>query len=146
MRQEWVPRRKTSPERLSIGEILIEGPDGLALRFDDDRIVRVFRNRSAGSNGGKPCAAPAFHASVDLIAMEHCTATPAGGCDALGEHGDHGIEIFARQCPIRVGAADHCIQAVLTPAFHGGRGDNLLGEDVERIFRDLATAPGRLFE
>ena len=52
---------------------------------------------------------------------------------ATGEEVQHGVVRRARQAGERRGAADQVVEGVDVPRLHGGGGDELLGEHVERV-------------
>src|SRR4029078_11556353 len=56
--------------------------------------------------------------------------------EAFGEHADDGTEILARQGPIGPGAAHALEQRVFAPVLGGDLGNDLLGQHVERLFRN----------
>ena len=74
---------------------------------------------------------------VHLIVMQQrSTATPGGG-NSLRKHRDHGIELLARKISIRIRRAHESIHLVFAPRLAGRFSDDLLGENVERVLRNL---------
>src|SRR2546430_2248974 len=64
---------------------------------------------------------------------ERATASPAGG-ETFGQHGDNRRKVHLRQRAIGPRAANERKQLVLVPFLRGYFGDDLLRQDVERLF------------
>ena len=118
-------------------KILVEGSYRLGLRFHDDRVIRVLRNRTARGYGSKTRAAPALHATVYLIPVEQSAASPTRGRDAFRKHLDHIIEIVPGKIAVGIGRAKERIKIVFFPWTGRSSCNDLLGQDIERVFRDL---------
>jgi hypothetical protein len=112
-------------------EVLVDLADLGLLGPLHDGVVVVVGDRAARGDRGEPrAAAPAQHAG-DPVAMEVGTGAPAAVGDALGQHREHLLELVVGQRGIRRRAADHRHELVLGDLLGGGRGDDLLREDVE---------------
>ena len=59
-----------------------------------------------------------------------------------GEHPEHALEHLAGERLVRRGPLSEREQVVHRPAVHDGHRDDLLGEDVERVARDLGRLDG----
>src|SRR6185437_229812 len=119
------------------GEILVQSPDGFAVRFRDHSVVCVLRNRSSGSDGGEARPAPALDTPVHLVAVPQCPGSSTRRRKSFGKHFDNISEILASEIAVRVGRTESFIEIVFRPAVRGSRGDDLLREDIERILRNF---------
>src|SRR5262249_11842738 len=88
------------------GEIFVHRSHYSALGLGDHLIIRVVRNRAAGSDGGQARAAPAADAMVDAVVVDVRAASAARGGDAVREHGNHGVEIAPFEIAIRIDRTD----------------------------------------
>jgi hypothetical protein len=74
---------------------------------------------------------------VNAIGVQMGGAAAAPRRDAVGEHGDHGIEVVSGEVAKGIGAPDQLPQRLdLDLALARGHRDDLLGEDVERVLGD----------
>ena len=69
--------------------------------------------------------------------MQMRRAPAAAGGDAFGEHLHHRLEVVAAEVAERVGAVHQLPYLVLGHLLAGDHGDDLLGQDVERVLSDL---------
>ena len=69
--------------------------------------------------------------------MQICTAAAAASGEAFGQHAHDRRKRFARQISERVRTPNHFEQLVFRPFLRGDGRDNLLRENVKRLFRNL---------
>ena len=130
------PRRVAQLEdvagRALDGEVLVQRADEGLVRLEDHPVVGEFRDRAAGRLRQQPRAAPAAHHAVHLVAMQQRRAPAPSRAEAVGGHGDHGIEIAARESAIGRSAADQVEERGLVVLGARTLRDHLLREHVER--------------
>jgi hypothetical protein len=73
------------------------------------------------------------------IVMNQCRASPALGAKTIGEHLDDAVEFFARQISIGPRRTNELEERIFIPIFGGSGGDDLLGENIQRLFRNQQT-------
>ena len=76
---------------------------------------------------------------IDCVVMNQGAAPAAFRAETFRQHADHVAEFLARQMPIRPGRVDEVEQFIFVPIFRRRRGDDLLGEHIERLFRNDQT-------
>lgn len=118
-------------------EIFVEGTDYRAFRFRHHLIICRFRNGSAGGDRGQASAAPAAHTAVHLIAMQESAATSAHGGDPIREHRHDRVEIGSSERTIGINTADERVQIVFAPILASRGCDDLLGQNIQRVLRNL---------
>ena len=128
-------------------KVLIHGADHYSCGLRNHRIKRRLGNGSGIGDRRDPASAPSAHASAHLVAMQVSAVTPATRGDAVGKHGQYGLEIRARKITIRVGAANQIVKSLFIPILTSAGRYDLLGENIKRSFRDvnpiqLAAADG----
>ena len=69
--------------------------------------------------------------------MQVCAAAAAASGESFGQHPHDGVERFARQTSERVRAPNHFEQPVFRPFFRSNCRDNLLRENIKRLFGNL---------
>jgi hypothetical protein len=117
------------------GKVLVHRADDDRLRLQYDFVISRVGDGAAGHQRGKPCAAPRAQLAVHRIAMQVGRARALAGGEALGQHAHHGVEIRARQRPIRPRATHQIVQRILAPLLARHFGDDLLRQHVERLRR-----------
>ena len=68
--------------------------------------------------------------------MKEGAAAPSSGRNPIGEHPDDGVEILPRKMPVRICPAREFIEVIFPPRLASRCGDDLLGEDIKRPWRD----------
>ena len=68
--------------------------------------------------------------------MQVSTAPAAPGGEAFRKHAHHRVESFAREVTERIRTADHFKQRIFSPFFGCNCRDQLLRQDVQRLFRN----------
>jgi len=117
-------------------EILVHGADEMVLGLEQHLIIGVVRDRAAGRQRGEPRAAAAAQQMVDAVVVDQRAAAAAAGGEAFRQHAHHRREILPRQRAVGKGTAHERVKLVLVPLARGHFGDDLLGQDVERLLRD----------
>ncbi len=115
------------------GEILVDRADDLALRLQQDLIIRGVGDGAPAGDRRQPRPAPPAQAAVHRVMVEEGAAPAAPGAEALGQHGDQRVEVRAGQAPIGPGPAESGVEGFLPPILGRGLGDDLLGQHVERL-------------
>ena len=77
------------------GEILVHRADEVIFRLEQHLVVGIVGNGAAGRQRRQPRAAPAAQLAIDGVVMNQGAAPAAPGVEALGQHGDDGVEILA---------------------------------------------------
>ena len=80
----------------------------------------------------KPRSAAAFDAAIDPVVVKIGKPSPSLRRNAIRQHPDDTIERDTIQRAIGTGAAGQCKQLLLRPGLRRRRGDDLLGQNVER--------------
>ena len=136
-----LPRRRAEQEDVAghalDREVFVDRADDVAVGFGDDVVVRRLGDRAARRDRGHARAAPRAQPAVDAVVMQKRAAAAARGRDAVGEHRDDVVEVFAREVAVRIRGAHQRVERVDVPIVVGrAGGDELLREDVERRARD----------
>lgn len=142
-----VPEEEDVPGQTFHGEVLVHSSHENSRWILDDVVIRRVRNRTAAGDGCEAGPAPWPKSAVHAIVVEQGRPAAPPGRDPFGEHIEDRVEIGARESAIGMGAAHESPQ-ILDADFrarHGGH--DLLGENVERRFRnrdpiELAQADG----
>ena len=113
------------------GEIFIEAADECFRGFLDDVVIRRVGDRAAGSDRGEARAAPALDSPVHPVMVKVGASAARLGGDSLGQHTEDFTPFPVCQIPVWKGAADHFEKLGFPHIPCRGRGDHLLGEDVE---------------
>ena len=126
-----VPKLEHVARRALDREILVQGADEGVLGLEQHAVVGHLGNRAAGGQGEHARAAACPKDAVYLVAMHQRRAAAASRREAVGQHGDDGVEVAARDVAVGPRAADEGIQAVLACFAARDLRRELLGEDVE---------------
>ncbi len=113
-------------------EVLVERADDDLFRLHHHREQRGIRNRAAAGDGRQPRATPPAQTPVDHVAIEIRAIAAALGRDALRQHFQNAVVLFAPQFAIGIGAAHAIEERVFVPVLATAHGDDLLRQDVER--------------
>ncbi len=113
-------------------EVLVEGADLRGVGLEEDVVGRGVGDGAAGGERGDAGAAAAAEAAAHGVAVDEGAGAAAAARDALGDHRDDRVEVLARERLVMGGAAGHGEELVLAALLAGARGDDLLGEHVER--------------
>ena len=73
---------------------------------------------------------------IDCIVMNQRRASAALGAETFGKHFHYAVEFFAGDIAIWPGRTDKLEELIFIPILGGSRGDNLLGQDIQRLFRN----------
>src|SRR4029453_5587522 len=92
-----------------------------------------------GSQSNQSRPAPAAQTMIYGIMMNQCRASPALGAKTGGEHLDDIVEFFPGQISIRPRQTNELEERIFIPIFGGSGGDDLLGENIQRLFRNQQT-------
>ncbi|GAA5012048.1 hypothetical protein [Kitasatospora paranensis] len=104
---------------------------------DEDAEQAAVGDGAAGGDGEPLGAGPAGHRPGDAVPDQAGAQLGEGvGRVPPGEHVEDGVERGLRQGRERCGAADDGEQVVDLPGVERGHGDQLLGEDVQRVAGD----------
>ena len=117
-------------------EVFVHGADEVVLGLQQHLIVGIVRDGATGRQRGEPCAAPAAQHVVDAVVVDQRAAAAAAGAETFRQHSYHRREILPRQRAIGRCAAHQCIEFVLVPIARGHFRNDLLGQHVERLFRN----------
>jgi hypothetical protein len=120
-------------------EVLIHRADKMVFRFEQDFVIGIVGNGAAGGERGQPRAAPAAQHVIDRVVVDERAAAPATRAEALRNHLDDRREIFTRQGAIGPGAAHQSEETLFAPFARGHFGDDLLRQNIERVFGDAET-------
>ena len=125
---------------------LADAPAGRPGLADHEHAEQAaIRDRPAAGHGDDPRVAAALddvgHAVPDDARLELGELVGRVGA---GEHPEHALEDLAGERLVRGRALGEREQVVDRPAVHHGHRDELLGEDVERVARDLGRLDGAL--
>jgi len=135
------PRRRAQQKHVARQtlhrEVFIDGADDSALRLRHHLILSTVRNRAAIRDRHQTRAAPSAQPVIHLISMQECTATPARGRHALGEHLDHRIKVAPSEVAIGIRPVHECEQGVFIPIVTGRQGHNLLRQNIQWRARNL---------
>ena len=125
-----------SPGELSTAQSSLTVPSDGLVRLGHHPEVAEFGDRPARGQRGQPRAAARLQDAVHLVPVQVVGAPPAPGPDALGEHLDHVVEVFAGQAGVRRRPPHQVEQLVGGPGHGRAFGHELLGQDVQRGRRD----------
>src|SRR3954447_1729260 len=120
-------------------KVFIDCADNEIARLEHDCIIRSVRNRAAGSNRRQTRASPATQPLVHSIVMQISRSSPAFCAEAFGEHPHDRVKLFAFEIAIWVSTTHHREEIVFTPFLGSDGSNNLLRENIERLFRNLQT-------
>ena len=129
-----------------VNHLLIElsDPPSRSARLADQeyRVQPAIRDRAAARDRHRPCVAPALHpAGFPVPHDARLQLRELVGGIRPGQHPQNGLECVARERLVRRRPPHRLVQLVGRPGFTDGHGDDLLGQDVERVAGQL-----RLFD
>ena len=113
------------------GEIFMQGADHCAFRLRHHGVERGLRNGAAIHDGHHARAPPGLQPPVDAIVIEIRAIAPALRGDAVRQHGQQVVKIFAFKLAIGIGTRDHAEQLVFVPLFRRAHGHHLLRQHIE---------------
>src|SRR5437868_8155129 len=73
---------------------------------------------------------------IDRVVMDQRRAPSAVRAETFREHFDDAVEFFAQKISVGPGRANEIEQLLFIPIFRRTRSDDLLGQNVERFFRN----------
>ena len=133
------PRRVAELENIAghafDGKVFVYRSEECLARFKHDTIIRVVRDRAAGSQRDQPRATPPAHALVYGVIMNQCAAAPALCAETFRQHLQHVVKLLPRQIAIRIRGPHQVEEFLFLPIFAGRAGDDLLGQKVKRFLR-----------
>src|ERR1700716_223453 len=117
-------------------EVLVDGADEQVTRLHEDPVVARLGNRTARCQRGQSGPATSTQPPVYPVAMQVGHAPAASGLDADRHDVEHLLELLPREPPVRPRSPDELEQLIFVYsviASGRGLGDDLLGEDVQRL-------------
>ena len=116
--------------------LLVDGADLDLVGFGHDPEVAELGDGAARGQRGQPGAPAALDGAVHLVAVQVVGAAAAAGADALGQQVGDVLEVLGGQVAERRRLPGQAEQVAFGPGFGGRLGHHLLGQDVQRPFRD----------
>ncbi len=117
------PRRGAELEDVAAvrldGEVFVERADERALGLEDDLVIGVVGDRTAGCDGRDARATGCPNLFANAVPVEQRPSSRR-------VNGDGGVEVLARELAVRPRAAKDLEKLVLEPGFRHARGDDLL--------------------
>ena len=133
------PRRVAELENIAghafDGKVFVYRSEECLARFKHDTIIRVVRDRAAGSQRDQPRATPPAHALVHRVVMNQCAAPAALRAESFRQHPEHVVKLLPRQIAVRIRGPHQVEELLFLPIFAGRAGDDLLSQQVKRFLR-----------
>ncbi len=118
------------------GEVLVQRPHLAALGLGNDRVGEGVGNGAGVEDGREPRPAAGLQLVVDAVAVQVDASGPTRR-HALGQHPHHVLVRLPAEVSVGPGASDEGIERPLVPGLDGTGGHQLLGEDVQRLLRNV---------
>ena len=116
--------------------LLVDGADLDLVGFGHDPEVAELGNGAARGQRGQPGTPAGLDGAVHPVAVQVVGAPAAAGADPLGQQVGDVLEVLGGQVTERRRLPGQAEQLALGPGFGGRLGHHLLGQDVQRPFRD----------
>ena len=117
--------------------MLVERGDLDAFGLEDDVVEVGVGDGAAIGDGNHAGTATRMEVMLDAVAKEVGAVAAAGGFDAFSKEGEDVVEGFASEVAVGIGAAERVVEGVFFPWLGAAGRDDLLHEDVGRLWRNL---------
>src|SRR5215510_8856286 len=118
------------------GKVFIKCADKSFGWLEDDSIIRGVGNRAAIGYRRQASAATSTEAMIDRIMVQVSPAASTARGEAFRQHADNFVKFFTGKISKGISTTYHFEQCIFCPFFRRDGGDNLLRQNIQRLFRN----------